>query len=375
MHLALFFTRRTSLSVWHDIGLLDRELALYRRLASRCRVTLVTYGGKRDQELASSLPEFTVLCNQLGLPRRVYERFLHRLHGAALRNVTAIKTNQMNGAQIAQRCATIFGVPLIARSGYDWSATEAKNHGNDSRLAREARRVEEAVYPQATRIVVTTSQAAADLRERFPGCANAVCTIPNYVDTDLFRPGPSVPTEFDVVYVGRLSAEKNISQLLTAITNSPYRLLVIGGGNEQPVWQTRFPSHRITWLPRVPHPELPTHLRRAPVFVLPSLYEGHPKAIIEAMACGRCVVGSDVPGIRSIVEHLKNGILSGTDAADIRSGLDLAFSDQRRLQQLGHAARQCVLDRFSLDYIARQELKLLEDVHESSNRFDHRRAA
>ena len=55
------------------------------------------------------------------------------------------------------------------------------------------------------------------------------------------------------------------------------------------------------------------------VFLLTSYYEGNPKVLIEAMACGMTCIGSEVHGIRSIINEAKNGYLTGTSPSEIRN--------------------------------------------------------
>ena len=304
-HLVLFFTRRTSLRTWHDLGILDRELAMYRRLINRgMRVTLITYG-RDDGKLAESLPEFAVCHNRWGLPRRIYEHALHRLHARELRTATLIKTNQTNGADIALRAARFWRKPLIARCGYLWSATEIRNHGPNSVQARRALQVEQRVFPASDRVVVTTQDMANAVSTRFPSVSSRVSVIPNFVDTERFRPSASEQPGFDLIYVGRLSAEKNVPALLEAVRQLDVQLLIVGGGEDQARWQAnhREQASTVKWIPRVANIELPGLLRRAKAFVLPSHYEGHPKALLEAMACGCPVIGTNVPGIRELIQH------------------------------------------------------------------------
>lgn len=366
VHAAIFFTRKTSLQTWNELGILDRELAIYRRMISAgARVSLVTYGTSADRHITRQLAEFTVLFNRWGLPRRWYEHLLPRLHRERLRTATVIKTNQANGAEIALRASQAVGVPLVARCGYMWSTTEARNHGEDSKRHRRARQIEDRVFPRATKVVVTTDEMAVDLRQRYGADGDKVRTIPNYVDTTQFKP-QQVPKRFDVIYVGRLSAEKNVDALLNAATTANLKTLVVGAGENQLQWQANYPSVNVTWQPRVPHADLPTLLNQARLFVLPSLYEGHPKALLEAMSCGCAVVGTDVPGIRDLLQHQRNGWLCGTSAASLGTAMQRLVENPSLRQNLGDNARQFILDRFSIDRIAEMELNLYREVQGSA---------
>ena len=67
-------------------------------------------------------------------------------------------------------------------------------------------------------------------------------------------------------------------------------------------------------------------LTKSTIFVLPSFYEGHPKALLEAMSCGAPVLGADSPGIRELIRHGNTGYLCGTDLRSIRVALEELLS-------------------------------------------------
>ncbi|MCB0188061.1 MAG: glycosyltransferase, partial [Caldilineaceae bacterium] len=73
-------------------------------------------------------------------------------------------------------------------------------------------------------------------------------------------------------------------------------LTLIGEGPERAALaaQAEREGIAVTFLGTVPNQEIAAHLQQADLFVLPSKWEGHPKVLIEAMACGMPVVGTDV---------------------------------------------------------------------------------
>lgn len=363
--LVLFFTRGVSLRTWAMIGLLEREVALYLRLLQRgFRVDFVTYGGSSDREYAEKLPGIRILCNDQDLPWEEYEGRLLELHRDALQNAHIIKTNQSYGAELALEAATAFQKGFVARCGYMWSQNAAREHGDDSDQAREARRVEHKAFSAADRVIVTTPAMREDVIRRIPEAASRIAVVPNYVDTDLFRP-MDIPRERNtLVFVGRIAPEKNLEALLTAIQSLDVRLILIGEGKLRSALHDKFGSldGRVTWEGNVPNSRLPEYINRAGLFVLPSRYEGHPKSLLEAMACGVPVIGADSPGIREIIRHGKTGYLCGADAAGIQAAVSEVISRPDLAADMGANARRFIEEAYSLDKIADLEAALLREV-------------
>ncbi len=82
------------------------------------------------------------------------------------------------------------------------------------------------------------------------------------------------------------------------------------------------------------------------VFVLPSLYEGQPLALLQAMEARRCCVVSDCCGQKDLIAHRQNGLLHHPgDPADLALELELAIENPALRLQLGRAAAASVADR------------------------------
>ena len=365
IHLVLFFTRGVSLRTWSMMGMLEREVAIYKRLVRRgFEVTFVTYGSAADLVYAEKVDGIRILCNQTDLPPEVYENSLCSLHRDTLDSCHIIKTNQIYGADLALAASQVFQKPLVARCGYMWSQNAAREHGIDSEAAIHAREIEEKVFRGANRVVVTTPAMRSDVLRRIPDAAPKIAVIPNYVDTDVFRPDCAVRDESTLIFVGRIAPEKNLPALLEAIQPLEVRLTLIGEGKIRPELQQRFASldGRISWEGNVPNSELPRYLNRAGLFILPSFYEGHPKALIEAMACGLPVIGADSPGIRELIRHEETGYLCAGDPASIRNAIQDLLARPTLAARMGRNARQYVMGNYALDRIAESEVALLEET-------------
>ncbi len=368
VHLALFFTRNVSLRLWDQIGMFDREIALYRRLQKHgVVISFVTYGDATDQDYARAIPGIRILSNRLGLPNKVYRYVIPVLHGSTLRKVDIFKTNQMDGGQYALSAARLWHKSLVARCGYLWSYNAGQRSGQDSAAYKHARKIENQVFGRANQIVVTTERMAQDIVSRIPTASRRITIIPNYVDTSLFAPIEPAPKRlFDLIFVGRLNPEKNLPALLEAIAPLGVNIALVGRDfleNPEPLRPYLAGlGDKVHLLGSVPNSQLPHILNQARCLILPSLYEGHPKTLIEAMACGLPVIGADSPGIREIIEHGENGLLCGTDPVSIRATVEELIGDPTLQMRLGRNARQYALDHTSLDRVLDMELSMLRKV-------------
>jgi glycosyltransferase involved in cell wall biosynthesis len=358
----LFFTRGLSLREWDRSGLLERETALYRHLIERgIDVTFVTYGGPDDRAYETALGGIRVHCNRWGLPEGFYRRLLPMLHAPALARADVVKSNQIAGADVAAQSARWWRKPFVARCGYLLSDYLAWQDGPAAATTERARNGENGVFRTATAIVVSSEGAAEDVRRRGVGVEDRVAVVPNYVDTHLFVPGDPVDEDVDVLFVGRLAPQKNVLALLEAVEIAGCNITILGAG---PLRETveRFHDRlgaRLNILDPVPHSDLVALYNRCRLFVQPSHWEGHPKTLIEAMACGRAVLTSDVPAMREVVSHGETGWVSGTDAPSLATSIkELLAAPELRIR-LGRAARNFVETRYALRRIVEKEIGIL----------------
>jgi glycosyltransferase involved in cell wall biosynthesis len=119
---------------------------------------------------------------------------------------------------------------------------------------------------------------------------------------------------------------------------------------------------RVSLLGNLPHTELPALLNGCDLFILPSLYEGHPKVLIEAMSCGLPAIGTRVPGIQELIQDGETGLLCDTSPEGIRGAIRELLGDRELRTRLGRAAREYVLEHFSLDKILELELALYKEL-------------
>lgn len=366
LRLVLFLTRGASLKDWENVGLLSRELAIYKRLQKEgVAITLVTYGRRSDLDLSSYIPDAKIICNRWSLPQSWYIRFLPILVWLAVGRKWVGKSNQILGADIGLSVARKVGQRFVVRGGYIFSLKSEHVHGINSPEANYARTLEASVFAKADKVVITTENSAQEIRQRYSLPASKVVVIPNYVDTDVFRVMPKKKREnIHIGYIGRLVEVKNPLTLIEAIFGLSVSLHMVGGGPLLATLkrQAEKQGSEVIFAGNVPNDQLPQILNQCDLFVLPSLHEGHPKCLLEAMACALPVIATDVPGNRELVRHEFNGILCGTSAEEIREAILRLKENPILRAKLGENARRYVVEEFSLDRVAKMEMALLREM-------------
>jgi glycosyltransferase involved in cell wall biosynthesis len=213
--------------------------------------------------------------------------------------------------------------------------------------------------------------------------------IPNGVDLDRFGPLDCAPLRAKnglseettvLIYVGSLIERKGVKYLIEAMkyvvqhSGGPVVLAVVGAGEERESLEAMarrlgLGSH-ILFVGSVPPAEMPAWFRCADLFVLPSLYEGRPNVVLEALAAELPVVATDIPGTRELVVEGENGFLVAPRSAyALAQAMVRLIGDPTKREKMGKKSREMVL-RLGLtwDDIARRYLALYQELSETKNR-------
>jgi glycosyltransferase involved in cell wall biosynthesis len=187
------------------------------------------------------------------------------------------------------------------------------------------------------------------------------------VDTAALRPMPEPSGPVTIAFVGRLLDDKGIRTLINAhrlLRSKGINLLIAGTpdpSNPASVSQAEAEAWGreagITWLGHV-H-DICGLWARSHIAVLPSRREGLPKSLLEAAACGRPMVATDVPGCREIAIAGETGLLVPPDDAEALAAAIETLAQAPELRaRFGRAARRLAEDRFAADAIGRAVTEL-----------------
>jgi glycosyltransferase involved in cell wall biosynthesis len=365
--LALFFTLGVSLVDWAQTGFLEREAAYYRRLSEHVGpITFVTYGGAEDYALQDRLQGIRILANDQELPPEIFARQAARIYQDELQNVGIFKSNQIKGASAALNSAAHSKGAAVVRCGYLLSRFRA-NRPVSMRMRLGLWRRELALFHQAARVILPTPEDALYARRWYSVPVEKIAVIPNFVDVHQFVPREDVECEPGLIgFVGRLAEQKNVGALIEALAGvHNARLRVIGDGPLRDRLRDQAASLNVEleMLGSVPHAELPRLLAECEIFVLPSLYEGLPKALLEAMSAGVPVIASRVQGSEKIIRHRETGWLcEDTSAATLRRAVESLLADSRLRAYIGRTGRQFVAQNYSLESVLSREVAVYQEM-------------
>ncbi|MEI6732221.1 MAG: glycosyltransferase family 4 protein [archaeon] len=169
-----------------------------------------------------------------------------------------------------------------------------------------------------------------------------VTYIPNGVDTSTYS-RVSVPIERKITFIGRIHEQKGIKYLLEAFKTiarkkPDFKLEIIGNdsGMYAQELKHKFKNEKIDWKGFISdRNKIARSLKSAYCIVLPSLWEGLPLTLFEAMASGRPVVVSDIDAIKSVVEEGDVSFVKSKNSEDIALRVIELVEDKKKAGAIG----------------------------------------
>lgn len=383
MVLGVFFTRGVSLYQWVESGLFDREVLIYNYHLDQCEfdeIIWYTYGTS-DTGVAQKLriqnrlsEKIRVVQMPSGLRKfgrgasLIYSLVMPFVLRSEMKRSTVFKTNQMDGALAAVIASRLFKRPLYVRTGYTLSIFFDRIHAQ-SRLRRTYAWIVEKIAFRCAKAVSVSSVHDLDYAvRRYRPRENQVTIIGNYIDIRRFSPRKNIVSQERIIFVGRLSEQKNLESAIRAVASKEIGLDIIGEGpaaQELKALGERVDAD-IRWLGTIDNNNLPDLLAHYKYFLLPSLWEGRPKALLEAMAMGMVCIGVNSTGINEIIKNGYNGYLAdGPAHYQIAEAIHRAIKESN--SSIGLQARHYVCENCSMETIAAAEIKLLKKISDVNN--------
>jgi glycosyltransferase involved in cell wall biosynthesis len=359
-------------------GAANATFHIAKSLAAQVAVTVLTarYGNLTGTSVEGPLS--VVRCPAL---RRRADRSgmvekISFITGSLLALPALVKANKFDG------CIAFFSIPcgpvaLVAKAFYGIPYVISLRGGDVPGADKSLSLVHflltplrRAVLARARAVVANSEglQRVAESADPFP-----VRVIPNGVDTRVFTPrgeGDKNDNCFRVLYVGRLQEQKNVMLLLEQFATvcashreSPVELHIVGDGPERTAVRRAARAlnimEKITWHGWLDRDALLEAYRRCDCFVNPSLSEGSPNTVLEAMACGLPVIASDILGNNELVADGETGFLFDLkNPSGLAEKLELLVHDQAMNLTMGKKARQKIEAHYSWEKAAAAYLEL-----------------
>jgi glycosyltransferase involved in cell wall biosynthesis len=197
-----------------------------------------------------------------------------------------------------------------------------------------------------------------------------IVIIHNGIDPNIFSPTKKEKYANQILWIGKFVPGKGAEYLIEAfnilVKEWPdLKLLMIGNGPlkediKQKIRELDI-GNNIIMKEFVPNSELPETYQNSDVFVLPSLNEGVPRTILEAMACGIPVVCTELPQLVDVVDSC--GLLVPVkDSQALAEGISKIMSDRDMSQKFGKNGRVKVVENYSWEDTVKKTVQLYEEV-------------
>ena len=265
---------------------------------------------------------------------------------------------------------------LVTLHGYDILVEPTVNYG--CRLDPEIDRVVRRVLREADGVIAASSatyNAAVEL-----GCPSSrLALVPNAVYMKEFCPDASFAREklglrnYPVVFtLGSHEPHKGMEYLIRAIPlvlrEVPDAIFVIGGDGSlrnyhESLAKSLVVSGNVVFTGRIARQEVSYYYAASDVFVIPSIVEAFGLVIIEAMACGKPVIGTNVGGIPdTIIEGLTGFLVSPRDPRGLSEKIVLLLKSSRLRGEMGRAGKEIVKKKFNMEERIKRIVRLYESL-------------
>jgi len=228
---------------------------------------------------------------------------------------------------------------------------------------------------KADRIIGVSSSTVREISDAYKICKDRLRVIHNGVDSNFFSPKRGVIPELTkltdpkILMIGNWSWRKGYYYLLKAFSRVlkeiPKAKLVIIGGINRKVMSRYLSSNvrqSIVFYNFAERSTLPKFYNSCDIFVLPSLYEGHPLTILEAMACGKAVVAFAVCGIPETLDEKTGLLVPPRSVKALGDSLVYLLENFEIAEKMGQAGRKKVIEQFTWDRTAEQTLNVYREL-------------
>lgn len=248
------------------------------------------------------------------------------------------------------------------------SAHYYKRPTDEKLLTPITKRLHKATIKKADKLITLTQQVKELYQNHIQ--EDGVEVVPFAVDTETFRPSENEQKENELLYVGSLYELKGLHHLLQALTivtkeKPQTRLRIVGGGPQEATlhhmvhaWKLQ---KNVTLEGQIPHNHIAPYYQHCTLFCFPTQGEPFGKTLIEAMACAKPTIATDVGGPKEIVQNGETGFLVPTGQPKVLAErITMLLDDEVLRRSMGRNARRVALEKYSWPKIAEKYRQIYE---------------
>ena len=356
MRVLVVFTYGYSLKTWDESGTLERELSIYTELQKKYGIefTFLTYGDDSDIQIAIKDLDVDIIpiykyqkkssSKLINILKSIYFPFRNK---RLFTGIDIIKQNQLQGSWVAIILKSLLRKPLFTRTGYDVYKFCLKDKKNF---------FIKFLYLYLTKITVQMSNIYSvsnltDLRySEFKY---------NKKKQFVLRPNWILPNEYiknkrfsnKVLCVGRLEHQKNFGYIINEFEGTDFEIDIVGKGSKKNELHDLAKKNnvKVNFLKNINNQDLIKLYSNYKYFISSSLYEGHPKTVLEAMHSGCIVYLSDIPNHSELVEHGLDAYLYNLKKDNLKELFKETISNEDMLEKISYNAYLKMEKNFGLE--------------------------
>ncbi len=375
MNIVYFLTYGYSLETWNESSALEREVKYFNLLSKNFgyKFFIITYGNESDLSYSDLFYDSEIIplykykkhfdskllnfLNSLTFPKKIKNIIKEDIH--------ITKQNQLLGSWVSYIFKKITGSKFFIRTGYDmyfFSKAEKKSY------------VKQKLYMLLTffglnsaDLYSVTSRADYDfLLKSFSFKRKKLKILRNWVETS--KSITSEGRNEKLISIGRLEYQKNYEFLVNELSGQDISLTIYGSGSkkEKLLELSKNLNVNLEIINSISNSELIKNLQNVKYFILPSHYEGNPKALLEAMSVGCIVFASNIKNHSEIIDHRVNGFLfdlkKGSLIEELTQVLNNSKINKGELEFISNNAIETINNYYSISKIFNEEKNILNDL-------------
>ena len=375
MNIVYFLTYGYSLETWNESSALEREVKYFNLLSKNLgyKFFIITYGDESDLQYSDLF-----VCSEI-IPLYKYKKhfnskllnffnsltFPRKIKNIINEDVHITKQNQLLGSWVSYIFKKITGSKFFIRTGYDmyfFSKAENKSY------------VKQKLYMMLTffglnsaDLYSVTSRADYDfLLKSFNFKKKKLKILRNWIeDSQIIK---TVNRNEKLISIGRLEYQKNYQFLVKELSGHDIPLTIYGSGSkrEELLKLSKNLNVNLEIIDSISNSELINSLQNIKYFILPSHYEGNPKALLEAMSAGCIVFASNIKNHNEIINHRVNGFLFDLHKGSLNDVLSQVINNsnfnKEELESISKNAVKTINDEYSISKIFNEEKNMLNNL-------------